>query len=75
MVPIVDEPAEPWGLQEAVEVLLRERALLQHMRRHALKRADYFKLDRMRGEYLQVMADAQANSATAEPSRFFRRAA
>jgi hypothetical protein len=66
---------KPRGLQDTVEVFLRDRALLQHMRRHALKRARYFKLDRTRGEYLHVMADAQANPATAEPSRFFRRAA
>jgi hypothetical protein len=46
-------------LREAVSVFLRDRPILQDMRRLALEKAKYFTLERMRSQYLNLMTDAK----------------
>jgi glycosyltransferase involved in cell wall biosynthesis len=53
------EPLEPGALQQAVNVFLRDRYILQHMRRLTLEKAKYFLLERMRTQYLDLMTDAR----------------
>ena len=53
------EPLEPGALREAVNVFLRDRTILQDMRRLALEKAKYFMLERMRTQYLDLMRDAR----------------
>jgi glycosyltransferase involved in cell wall biosynthesis len=53
------EPLEPGALREAVSVFLRDRPILQDMRRLALEKAKYFTLERMRSQYLNLMTDAK----------------
>jgi glycosyltransferase involved in cell wall biosynthesis len=65
---LVYEPLEPGGLREAVNVLLQDRPLLQDMRLLALEKANYFLLDRMRSEYLDLMANAREALAADELS-------
>jgi glycosyltransferase involved in cell wall biosynthesis len=65
---LVYEPLEPGGLGEAVNVLLRDRTLLQDMRLFALQKANYFLLDRMRSEYLDLMTNAREGLAVDELS-------
>jgi len=70
---LVYDPLQPEGLREAVEVLLRDRTALHGMRLHVRRRAEYFQLERMRDEYLQVIADAQCSTGAGGPSILRRR--
>jgi glycosyltransferase involved in cell wall biosynthesis len=63
------EPKDPQALRKAVETFLNDFSMVDEMRRHLLERAAYFQLDRMRSEYLQLMAQAQAGHAGGEPLR------
>jgi glycosyltransferase involved in cell wall biosynthesis len=65
---LVYEPLEPEGLREAVNVVLRDRTLLQGMRLFALQKANFFLLDRMCSEYLDVMTNAREGLAVDELS-------
>jgi glycosyltransferase involved in cell wall biosynthesis len=64
---LVYEPKQPQGLRRAVETVLRDRSLLDDMRRRALERAEYFQLDRMRTEYLLLMEQARTQHAGNQP--------
>jgi glycosyltransferase involved in cell wall biosynthesis len=56
------EPLEPGALREAVNVFLRDRPILQDMRRLALEKAKYFTLERMRAQYLDLMTAAKSTA-------------
>jgi glycosyltransferase involved in cell wall biosynthesis len=59
---LVYEPLEPGGLRRAVDVFLGAPQLLHDMRLLVLEKANYFQLERMLAEYLDLMANAKESS-------------
>lgn len=60
------EPLEPGALREAIDVFVRDRAILPGMRRLALDKARYFMVERMRTQYLDVMGQARDSARMEE---------
>lgn len=65
---LVYEPLQPGGLREAIGFFQRNRPILHDMRQRVLEKANYFLLDRMRSEYLDLMTQARKAVAVGEPS-------
>jgi glycogen synthase len=56
---LVYEPLDPGALRAAVDVFLRDRRVLHDMRLAVLEKANYFLLDRMQAEYLQLITNVR----------------